>query len=189
MNDAIIDLFYSLLDRREEILNKNKQSSKCLFLRTSFMTFLYQRKEFPVKGDNGEVMKGKTDIVHEYEYSNVRPWTNKKVDIFEFNKIFIPVHVPGYWFCMVIFTKEQTIEVLDSLCEYRGKHLEIVFQYLSDEHQHRKNKPLPGKCCSDNNILHQTNGWDCGVYTCMNADRLSQTDKDEFKKDGISTIY
>ena len=128
-----------------------------------------------------------------YAYSNVRRWTDE-VDIFWFDKIFIPVHVPGHWFCMVIFMKEQTIEVLDSLGRTHMKHLEVAFRYLSDEHQHRKRKPLPGKWklyhCSEKNILHQplTNGHDCGVYTCMNADRLSRINKIEFAS-GDSTIY
>ena len=88
---------------------------------------------------------------------------------------------------------KQTIEVLDSLKGGYGKLLEVVFKYLSDEHQHRKGKPIPGRWklyhCYDKNILCQTNGFDCGVYTYMNADCLSQIDKAEFKNDGGTTIY
>ena len=176
MNDTIIELFYSLLDRQKEILNKNKQLPQCLFMRTAFMTTLYLKE----------------DKVNEYSYSNVRSWTNR-VDIFEFDKIFIPVHVTDHWFCMAIFMNEQTIEVLDSMKGGHGKLLEVVFKYLSDKHQHRKGKPLPGKWKlyhrSDKNIPCQTNGFDCGVYTCMNADRLSLIDKAEFKNDDSTTIY
>ena len=124
-------------------------------------------------------------IIGGYEYSRVSRWT-EDVDIFFYDWIFIPCNVSeSHWICFGIFLEERTIEVFDSLPQKDisyDTHLKSLLLYLSDEHYHRKGKPLKDSwklySKSPKNTLYQDNGHDCGVYTCMNADIWSRRGRD-----------
>ena len=153
-----------------EVPRKKKVPSKCLFMRTAFMTSLLNINKGQIGG---------------YEYSRVSRWT-EDVDIFFYDQIFIPCNVrSNHWICFGIFLEEQTIEVFDSQPEEKesyGTHLKLLLLYLSDEHYHRKGKPLKESWKlynnSPKNIFRQDNYHDCGVYTCIYADIWSRRGRD-----------
>ena len=106
LNDTIIDLFFGLLDHQENFLVNDPERPKCLFMRTAFMYFL-------TSGG--------------YSYTRVQGWT-KDVDIFEFDKIFIPINVGRcHWLCMAVFMEDKIIEVFDSMKGTYLNELVIVF--------------------------------------------------------------
>ena len=76
--------------------------------------------------------------------------------------------------------QERKIEVYDSLGESRRGYLDIVFRYIQDEHADKKKVPLPDKKLwklipgNQRNMPQQDNNCDCGVFTCMAFDFLTQ---------------
>ena len=103
-------------------------------------------------------------------------------DIFALDKVYFPINqVNQHWACVVVHMQERRIQYLDSL---GGKgmaphYVEAIFRYLEDEHQDKKNSPLPNKeewtreTCTAT-IPKQLNGCDCGAFVCMFIDRLAR---------------
>lgn len=100
-------------------------------------------------------------------------------DIFNLSKIIFPINQGNqHWTSAVIYMEEQRIQYYDSLGG-KGKHyLQVLLQYIQDEHLDKKKTPL--KCpelwtlvpCTED-TPRQQNGYDCGVFTCVFADFLS----------------
>ena len=104
----------------------------------------------------------------------------KNVDTFAFKRLFFPVNKNDtHWFCLAIFMEERKIVSYDSMGG--GDNLPfllIAFRFLVDECRFKNGQPLPGRWTlhqqgANQNIPQQVNGWDCGLYTCIYADRLS----------------
>lgn len=119
-------------------------------------------------------------------YARVRRWTSKnKIDLFSFDKIFIPVHKPQHWCLAVINIKEKKFEYYDSLGGEGYSCLKLLRDYVIQEHKDKK------KCEIDlsdwqnyipSNIPKQENGYDCGVFLCKYADYASQNREFTFKQ-------
>jgi sentrin-specific protease 1 len=84
-----------------------------------------------------------------------------------------------HWTCVVAFMQEKRIQYYDAMQGDGMAYLKVLFQYLQDEHLDKKKKALPNahqwtlvRCTAD--TPRQQNGFDCGVFTCMYADFLSQ---------------
>ena len=70
-----------------------------------------------------------TNNLATYQFDNVQKWM-KGVDLFEYNKVFIPVHRKGHWLLVVVAPKEQRISLLDSLGGEDPTLLKVRFRSL-----------------------------------------------------------
>ncbi|KAL4083215.1 hypothetical protein QTP88_028545 [Uroleucon formosanum] len=123
-------------------------------------------------------------------YQSVRQWSRNK-DIFECKKMFIPVLLDNHWCLIYVNFIEKTIKYYDSLgrkileCSY------IIFDYLKQEYENKKNEEFNGsewqvKYAED--CPQQQNVHDCGVFTCVNAEYLSRDAKLDFVQDDIPKL-
>ncbi|RHY31735.1 hypothetical protein DYB32_003205 [Aphanomyces invadans] len=83
-----------------------------------------------------------------------------------------------HWCLAVIFMKEKRIQYYDSMAGVGIQCLDVLFKYLHDESQHKKNTVFDSTgwelVATTNDTPQQGNSFDCGVFTCMFADFLSR---------------
>lgn len=151
LNDEIISYYYRMLAvRDEEACSGNSFRRRCHLFNSFFITTLLN------EGSCEEV----------YDYEQVRNWGDKVPggDIFELEKIFIPINVRAcHWVCAVVFMQERRIKIYDSFGPGNLHHLRTLFRYLQDEHQAKSGLPLPlsGEWRleqTDSNVPRQRNG-------------------------------
>lgn len=106
----------------------------------------------------------------ELGHAGVQRWT-RKVDIFSYDIIVIPVHVGGVHWCMaIIYVNDHHIKYFDSMGPRPNfPVLNALRQYLKDENV---------RICPQ-----QRNGSDCGVFSCMVAEFLSRRSELSFEQD------
>ena len=159
LNDKVIDLCFWALQQRD----KHRVWTATRRLRTHNLFF---SAYFAVHLTNSTYV----------EYKNLSQYTQSH-DIFEHERLFFPVNIGNnHWLCVVIFVRQQTIVAFDSMGVDREKLVLLFFRFLCNEHKFRKGKPLEGEWTLHSSVVstpEQTNGYDCGVYTCMFADCLS----------------
>jgi Ulp1 family protease len=70
----------------------------------------------------------------------------------------------------------RTITYMDSLGDPGHTHLRRLHRYLQDEHQHLYQRELPewNLVTTPPTTPRQNNGYDCGVYVCLFAQRTFQ---------------
>jgi sentrin-specific protease 1 len=146
LNDEVINMYMELLRERASLAG----FPRCHF----FNTFFYHKLSGGGQG---------------YNYNNVKRWT-RKVDIFEFDKLIIPIHLSAHWTCAVINFRDKRFEYYDSLGGQGRNYLELLQLYLADEHKDKRKKLLdttawtyhmPGSA-----VPQQLNFSDCGMFSC-----------------------
>jgi len=151
LNDEVINFYMEvLLDRCKKSPAK---LPKCHF----FNSFFY-----PLLAKDG--------------YSRVRKWS-RKVDIFEMDKVVVPVHMGNHWCLAVVNFREKRFEYYDSLGGSNSTCLKALRQYVKEEHKDKKKKEIDLSDWTDytpSDIPHQRNGYDCGVFMCKYADYVSK---------------
>uniref|UniRef100_A0A1I8AG78 ULP_PROTEASE domain-containing protein n=1 Tax=Steinernema glaseri TaxID=37863 RepID=A0A1I8AG78_9BILA len=70
-------------------------------------------------------------------YESVKRWT-RKVDIFSYNQILVPVFLRAHWTLVVIHMDQRIIEYYDSLGGKNNSGLEKLRQYLATEAKDKK---------------------------------------------------
>lgn len=119
-------------------------------------------------------------------HSGVRRWT-RKVDIFAYDVIPVPVHVGGVHWCMsIIHMRDKTIKYYDSMGHPNYPVLEALKKYLHEESLDKKKVPYNTsdwsvECVRD--CPQQRNGSDCGVFSCMFAEFVSRDSKISFEQE------
>jgi hypothetical protein len=165
LNDEVIHYFYSMLAKRDEALSAaNPGRKRSHFFKSFFFTKLF---------DEG--------ATNEYKYSNVESWSKKVPgkDIFALDKICFACNIlQTHWTCVVIFMQEKRIQFYDSMKGDGYHYSDGLLQYLKDEWAAKKGGELPDAdkwrvVGAETGVPRQTNGYDCGVFTCMFADFLS----------------
>ncbi|XP_020805395.1 LOW QUALITY PROTEIN: sentrin-specific protease 1-like [Drosophila serrata] len=118
-------------------------------------------------------------------HAGVKRWT-RKVDIFSKDIIPVPVHC-------------KTIRYCDSMGKPNQDVLDALESYLQQESLDKRKQPFDTsdfKIESVPNVPQQTNGSDCGVFSCMFAEYISpdapitfsQENMDYFRKKMILEI-
>ncbi|KAG6971224.1 hypothetical protein JG687_00002180 [Phytophthora cactorum] len=158
LNDEVINFYFQMMSDRDEALVKAGVLPK----RSHFFNSFFYTKV----SENG------------YNFINVRRWT-RKIDLFAMDKIFMPVNVGNMHWCMaVIFMTEKRIQYYDSMHGSGAACLKVLLGYLHDESEHKKKQKFNEEgwrlVTTTPDTPQQNNGSDCGVFSCMFADYLSQ---------------
>ncbi|KAL9656639.1 hypothetical protein ABK040_002910 [Willaertia magna] len=168
LNDEVINFYLNMIKDRND---RNTKLPKCHLFTTFFYSTLMRNNR--------------------YGYSNVKRWT-RKIDLFEFHKIIIPIHLGVHWTLAIINLRDERFEYYDSM---GGKAtgtqiLKDLERYIQDESLDKKNVALdtshwkhyiPGP----RHVPQQLNSWDCGVFTCKFANFLSQDLPLSFSQDDM----
>ena len=158
VNDSIIDFYLAAICRR----NSQDTSFPRCYVFNNFFTNKFKNHGF----------------------SSIRRWT-KNVDIFGYDLIFIPVHLPGHWCLATIDINNKTICMYDSLGKDRDDILKLFPKYLELEHKDKKNTEFDAsnfKIINVKEIPLQENAEDCGVFTLKYAEYLSRKAKFTFNQ-------
>lgn len=153
LNDEVINFYMSLLTERSE-----QRSADGLPKVYAFNTFFLSR-------------------LFSSGYAGVRRWT-RRVDIFAYDLIPVPVHVGGVHWCMAIIDfRRRTIRYYDSMISKNPNVLQKLADYLVEEGKDKKGTPfdltgwqLESMC----DIPRQNNQSDCGVFSCAFAETLTR---------------
>jgi len=148
LNDIVINSYLALISKRSK--KYPKRYPKIHHMTSYFYSTLTRTNKF--------------------DYSRVRRWTSK-IDIFDMDKILIPIHLGNHWTMLVIQMKKRHIDYYDSL---GGSHrcVEDMKKYLKEEYKDKKKMDLKDQWTHKyhTNIPHQKNGYDCGVFACRFAE-------------------
>lgn len=112
------------------------------------------------------------------EFERLKIETNK-IDIFEYEKLLVPIHKGNHWCLMIINMNIKLIQHYDSNGGSNGGLQEKMREYLCKEYLFRKKKWLDLKEWSSPSDIwdvkspSQENGSDCGVFVCTYADMES----------------
>ncbi|XP_068159187.1 sentrin-specific protease 1-like [Drosophila tropicalis] len=152
LNDEVINFYMNLLTDRSQ--RKAGKLPSVYAMNTFFVPRLLQN------GHNG-----------------VKRWT-RKVDLFSMDIIPVPVHVGGVHWCMaIIHMKNKTIRYYDSMGKPNQTVLNALESYLRDESLDKRKQPFDtSDFLIENvpNVPQQTNGSDCGVFSCMFAEYITR---------------
>lgn len=146
LNDEVINFYMELMAERSRLSDK---LPKVHVMNTFFLKRLY-----------------------EAGHSGVRRWT-RKVDIFAFDVIPVPVHKGIHWCMAVIHLKNKTIKYYDSMGTPNNQALNTLADYLKEESLDKKKQPFDMTGWTKENVQgipQQENGSDCGVFSCMYAE-------------------
>lgn len=153
LNDSIINFYM-------ELINERSQTNPALPKVYAFNSFL--------------VTSLKTG---EYTYDKVRRWTTRrKVDLFQQDKVIIPVNGGNHWTLIIVHMDRKKVEYYDSLV---GKDLMALYrvqEYLFDEHLNKRGTPWDDTDW-DFELTDeppQFNDTDCGVFICAYADAVAR---------------
>ncbi|PRP87368.1 SUMO-specific protease U1p1 [Planoprotostelium fungivorum] len=142
LNDEVINFYLNML------MDRNKKSQGKLPNCELMNTFFY-----PMLAEKG--------------YDRVKKWT-RKFDIFERDKIVIPIHLGVHWCLAVVNIREKRFEYYDSMDNPSGSLFRHLRGWVEKEHMDKKKKPISlddWENYHPPDIPKQQNGYDCGVFT------------------------
>ncbi|VDK87195.1 unnamed protein product [Litomosoides sigmodontis] len=146
LNDEVINFYMNLICERS-------RSDENLPKVYAFNTFFYST--LSTKG-----------------YASVRRWT-RKIDIFAYEMLLIPVHLGAHWCLAVIDFKNRVIDYYDSMGGSNDRCLDILSEYLSEELLDKKKEEFDRsrwQLVNRGDIPQQMNGSDCGMFACKFAE-------------------
>ena len=160
LNDEIVNFYMSMLQERDkELVSIYPKRVPSYYFNSYFIAKLL---------DEGG-----------YKYANVKRWSSKaKINIFELNKIFFPVNIANnHWTMAIINMKKKQICYYDSFHAKGERYLNGLLNYIVDEGMTKYNMTVDRSEWSfisgDSSSPRQTNGCDCGVFSIMCADFLT----------------
>jgi len=175
LNDEVVNFYMELLRARDERLfeESNGTRRKSHYFNSFFMSKLLE----------GGV----------YCYGNVKRWS-RKFDIFSMDRVFIPINLNNtHWVLAVVDITQKEIHYYDSMSGGGTKYLDAILKWLADEAKEKKKMMLNTSEWSlferEEHVPQQMNGYDCGVFSIVLADflsdrlplRYSQDDMAEFR--------
>ncbi len=157
LNDEVINFYMSMLQERNTINSEKLKTKSSHYFSSFFLDRLVA---------NGQ-----------YSYGNVKRWT-KKFDVFEKDKIFIPVNIMNtHWTMAVVFVQRKELHYYDSMSGSGDKYLGHILHWLVDEAKEKKQITLnPSEwrmVDRQKDVPQQRNGVDCGVFSTICADFVS----------------
>jgi len=150
LNDEVINFCMSMLQERDDKLRElSPNRKKSHFFNSFFMDKLL---------GNGHVG---------YHYKDVARWT-KKFDVFQLDKVFIPVNIANtHWTMAVVLVSRKEIHYYNSMKDEGRKYKNGLLRWLGDETQSKKqtNFDQSGWTLHSPPCPKQENGFDCGMFT------------------------
>lgn len=161
LNDEVINFYMNLLMERSE----EEGRLKVYAMNTFFMPKVLQQGQ-----------------------SGVRRWT-RKVDLFSYDVIPVPVHVSGIHWCMaIIHLRDKYIRYYDSMGQPNKRVLEALAVYLKDESKDKKKVEFAMDDWVKESVPdcpRQMNGSDCGVFSCMFAGYITRGHRINFTQENM----
>lgn len=120
-------------------------------------------------------------------HSSLRRWT-RKVDIFSYDVIAVPIHLGMHWCMSIIDLRTKTIKYFDSMGGSNSKCLKSLLNYLVEEHRDKKKSEFDTsgwKLENMKDIPQQMNGSDCGMFSCTFAEFLTRDAKITFSQEDM----
>eukprot|EP01116_Phalansterium_solitarium_P011287 TRINITY_DN2691_c0_g1_i1.p1 TRINITY_DN2691_c0_g1~~TRINITY_DN2691_c0_g1_i1.p1 ORF type:complete len:706 (-),score=239.45 TRINITY_DN2691_c0_g1_i1:161-2278(-) len=151
LNDEVINFYMTLLSENSKAAAGDLPRVYC------FNTFFYS-------------------MLAKHGHSRVAKWT-RKVNLFEYDKLIIPIHKDVHWTLGVINFKDKRFEYLDSMYSRFDSCFQVMRKYLQDEAKAKSYKDLDLSQWtnhSPSDVPQQQNGYDCGVFMCRFAANISQ---------------
>jgi Ulp1 family protease len=118
---------------------------------------------------------------------SLKRWT-RKVDVFSYEFICVPIHLGMHWCMAIVNLKERTIKYYDSMGKSNNQCLNALKGYLEFEHQDKKNEPYSTKDFVLENVQdipQQMNGSDCGMFSCTFAEFATRKAKFTFQQEDM----
>ncbi|KAJ1608317.1 ULP1 like chllamydin domain-containing protease [Cryptosporidium canis] len=188
LNDELINFYFSMLQERND-----RQVAKGLKLKVwLWNSFFYSKLTSDQTNGTG------------YCYRNVSRWTQrKKIDLFDYDLVLLPINVNNvHWTLGMVDLKLGNIQYFDSLGGSFQDHLgctkmsaaffQNMSRYIQDEYMDKKKQKFPGQLkhltTFSRPVPQQSNGSDCGVFTCMFAECLSEGRPFDFDTTRIDRI-
>jgi len=162
LNDEVINFYMQMIVARSE---NNKENFRSVY---SFSTFFYPR-------------------LMDAGYNAVKRWT-KKVDLFSYSLVLVPVHLGMHWCLATIDMDSKSIVYYDSMGGNNKGALRGLTNYLSEEHKTKKGSELDisgWKQIIAKKIPQQMNGSDCGMFTCKFAEYCSRKARFSFNQSNM----
>uniref|UniRef100_A0A8R1Y4M6 ULP_PROTEASE domain-containing protein n=1 Tax=Onchocerca volvulus TaxID=6282 RepID=A0A8R1Y4M6_ONCVO len=150
LNDEVINFYMNLICKRSE----NDESLPKVY---AFNSFFYSTLS----------SKG---------YASVKRWT-RKIDIFAYELLLVPVHLGAHWCLCVIDFKNRIIDYYDSMGGSNDHCLDILSEYLCEESLDKRKKEFDlsrWQLVNRDDIPQQMNGSDCGMFACKFAEYASR---------------
>lgn len=121
-------------------------------------------------------------------HAGVKRWT-RKVDIFAYDIIPVPVHVGGVHWCMAIIDlRRRTIRYFDSMISRNPAVLQRLADYLVEEARDKKGEVFDMSGWQLESMLEiprQNNQSDCGVFSCAFAETLTRDGEVRFTQQNM----
>ena len=160
LNDQVVNFYFCLL------MNRSKECAPKIY---AFNTFFYPRL---LKGGHQELAQ----------------WT-RKVDLFAFDMIMVPLHLGMHWCLAVIDVRTETITSYDSLMGSNNQCTNALREYIAAEHIAKRQFPIDlkkWKLVIKTDIPTQKNNSDCGIFMRKFADYVSQDKAIDFDQGSMS---
>jgi Ulp1 family protease len=136
---------------------------------------VFGEEEMDVEGDQAAALLENG----QYNYGNVKRWS-KKFDVFALDRVFMPVNLSNtHWTLLVAYIQRKEIHYYDSMSGSGERHMKAVLRWLTDEAREKKQMtldPAEWKLVDrEKDVPQQQNGYDCGVFSVICADYLSDS--------------
>ncbi|XP_063918445.1 sentrin-specific protease-like isoform X2 [Zophobas morio] len=118
---------------------------------------------------------------------SLKRWT-RKVDLFSYEFICVPIHLGMHWCMAIINLKEQTIKYYDSMGKSNNQCLNALRGYLEFEHMDKKKEAFSTRDFVLENVQdipQQMNGSDCGMFSCTFAEFATRKAKFTFQQEDM----
>ena len=122
----------------------------------------------------------------------VQEWCRAPLDLFQMDLVFFPLNVNNnHWVLVSASLATKTIEYYDSMNNDGTESRKMVAIYLSQLHQVLHGNALDlneWDSIDRHDIPQQENGFDCGVFVCQFAERLSRRAPFDFTQADMPAI-
>ncbi|XP_044268035.1 sentrin-specific protease 1-like [Tribolium madens] len=118
---------------------------------------------------------------------SLKRWT-RRVDIFSYEFICVPIHLGMHWCMAIINLKERTIKYYDSMGKSNNQCLNALRNYLEFEHMDKKGQPFSTEDFVLENVQdipQQMNGSDCGMFSCTFAEFATRKARFTFQQEDM----
>ncbi|KAM0673487.1 SUMO1 sentrin specific peptidase 1 [Gurleya vavrai] len=174
INDKIINLYFRLLiqNSKENSKENSNENNKEIHKENNKENNKENSKEN--SKENNKIYVFTTYFflqINKKGFEGVKKWT-EKINIFDYKKLIIPVHIPGHWIFILVDTLGRAITPYDPLGVLRYSEAYKIKKWLECESIYRFNKEINFKINTPYKHPLQQNGNDCGIFVIYYGKRI-----------------